>query len=210
MVMHGSVDSVTRLCRQGPHWFRWSVVFHGRAICRDSLSTTAPPACTASGDRKRKPLVSRRSSWLFTHFGFSGPAAMDVSGTLTAAESFADVSLRVDLLPDTSEHEITAALIGPKSRKTGGRVNAVAHWLPQRLAAALTKAHGATASIAELPKKSLLCFDRRDQTNGDSDRGDTWFRESRSDRWRRGAFGSRSADDGKPSRPGVCTSRVKS
>ncbi|MEO1528005.1 MAG: aminoacetone oxidase family FAD-binding enzyme [Planctomycetota bacterium] len=106
-------------------------------------------------DRKRKPLVRRRSSWLFTHFGFSGPAAMDVSGVLTAADSLRDVVLSVDLLPQRTTEEITAALTD-RDRGRRGIETVLADWLPNRLATALATHHHSMTSIAELPKKSLL------------------------------------------------------
>ncbi|MEL6110522.1 MAG: NAD(P)/FAD-dependent oxidoreductase [Planctomycetota bacterium] len=123
-----------------------------------ALSGLTLDDCEASvhrrSDRKRKPLVKRRASWLFTHFGFSGPAAMDVSGTLTAADAFEDVVLCVDLLPALDAHDIKLQL---SDRSHGKRLveTILARWLPQRLASSLTQTHGADTSIAELPKQSL-------------------------------------------------------
>lgn len=104
---------------------------------------------------KRKPIVSRRSSWLFTHHGFSGPAAMDVSGTITQADSFDDTTLIVDLLPEVSTPEIEAAL---SDRSGGGRRSTtavVAKWLPARLAESVVNANDAESSIAELSRGRL-------------------------------------------------------
>ena len=110
-----------------------------------------------SSGKNRKPLVCRRAGWLFTHFGFSGPAAMDVSGALTAADSFSDVALTVDFLPRMAKDEIQTKL-NDRSRGKRNVETVVADWLPQRLAAALVRVHGANTSIAELPKKSLLAM----------------------------------------------------
>jgi len=104
---------------------------------------------------KLKPLVRRRSSWLFTHQGFSGPAAMDVSGTLTQAKQFDDVVLAVDLVPELSSGEIETALT---DRAGGGRrttASVVSEWLPNRLADSIISAHDANKSIAELSRAKL-------------------------------------------------------
>ncbi|MCS7468460.1 aminoacetone oxidase family FAD-binding enzyme [Stieleria sp. ICT_E10.1] len=104
---------------------------------------------------KRKPLVSRRSSWLFTHLGFSGPAAMDVSGTITRADSFDDVTLAVDLVPELSVPQIEAALTdrGGGGRRTTTAV--IAEWLPSRLAESVARASDAECPIAELSRVKL-------------------------------------------------------
>ncbi len=107
-------------------------------------------------DRKRKAVVCRRSGWLFTHFGFSGPAAMDVSGAMTAAESFNEVTLAVDLIPDLTNDQLGKHL---SERVDGGRrrvESIVAQWLPNRLAEAIVKAHDADTTIAELPRRQAL------------------------------------------------------
>ncbi len=57
----------------------------------------------------KQPVTTRRGSWLFTHFGFSGPAAMDVSGAMTAQPSIADLQLTVDLLPELSRKEFASS-----------------------------------------------------------------------------------------------------
>lgn len=105
--------------------------------------------------KKRKPLVQRRSSWLFTHFGFSGPAAMDVSGAITAGASFDRTQLVVDLLPELSTQQIEAGLT---DRSGGGRKSVqsvVGQWLPGRLADALVTHCDAQRTIAELPRQTL-------------------------------------------------------
>ncbi len=47
-----------------------------------------------------KPVASRRGSLLFTHFGLSGPAPMDVSGAITASNEPGRWQILCDLLPD--------------------------------------------------------------------------------------------------------------
>ena len=106
---------------------------------------------------KQKPLKTRRSSWLFTHFGFSGPAAMDVSGAITAAPSFKDVRLLVDLAPSISSDQVQAALSNRSSDGGKQRVSSVvAGWLPKRLATAIVAQTGSDQTIAELSRKHML------------------------------------------------------
>jgi len=117
-------------------------------VVDDSLATVL----SVSG--KKKPLAQRRGPLLFTHFGFSGPVAMDVSGAMTAVESFDHVRLIVDLVPQHTENELLAAL---SDRDTGGRLkvsSVLAMWLPNRLANGIVTQLGHDPKIAELPKKS--------------------------------------------------------
>ncbi len=108
----------------------------------------------SSSGGNRKPLARRRSSWLFTHFGFSGPAAMDISGVLTAASSFAEMQVLLDLVPDLDESELRARLTD--RGRDGGRqrvASVLAKWLPNRLASALAEQSEANCTIAQLPRR---------------------------------------------------------
>ena len=103
--------------------------------------------------QKRKTIGNRRSSFLFTHFGFSGPAAMDSSGSLTAAESFNDRQVLLDLLPEWDRSRLRQWLTD--RLRDGGRqrvASRLAKRLPMRLASALAQHTGADCTIAELPR----------------------------------------------------------
>ncbi|PHQ35671.1 BaiN/RdsA family NAD(P)/FAD-dependent oxidoreductase [Rhodopirellula bahusiensis] len=105
----------------------------------------------------KKPKVQRRSSWLFTHFGFSGPAAMDVSGVMTAYERIQDSVMRLDLVPDVCEVELRD-ILSNRSGEAGKRsvANLLQQWVPSRLALAICEeSHPANANckLAELPNK---------------------------------------------------------
>jgi predicted Rossmann fold flavoprotein len=103
--------------------------------------------------KKKDVLAVRRGSWLFTHFGFSGPAAMDVSGVMTAADSFHDVRLSLDLVPAMTDAEVHNALCDRSG--DGGRQkisSLLAQWLPNRLAAALVQQVGRDDTIAQLSR----------------------------------------------------------
>lgn len=110
---------------------------------------------TVKQPKVKKPIATRRSSLLFTHFGFSGPAAMDVSGSMTAAKSIADLRLTVDLLPDVSETEIRQRLA---NRENGGRKVAklLTDWLPSRLVQFLVEQTNSDRALAELPRSNML------------------------------------------------------
>lgn len=125
------------------------------------LSGVTLADCVASVRRtdaptKKKPLIERRSSWLFTHFGFSGPAAMDVSGTMTAADSLKDVRLSLDLIPDVSVAELES-LLSNRSGDGGRRkvASIFSQWLPSRLVDALAEQSGGNVPIAELPNRVM-------------------------------------------------------
>lgn len=101
----------------------------------------------------KKPLLARRGGFLFTHFGFSGPTAMDVSGIITAAAQPQETRLTLDLLPDLTTDQVVRWV---EDQRSGGRRKvsaAIAELLPRRLADAVTETAGATeVSFAELPR----------------------------------------------------------
>jgi predicted Rossmann fold flavoprotein len=80
-------------------------------------------------------LGSYAADILFTHFGISGPAVLELSSDIVrAAESNAGVSLAIDFLPDATADAIDAQLVediranGAQEIKTWLEL-----WLPQRL-----------------------------------------------------------------------------
>jgi predicted Rossmann fold flavoprotein len=111
-------------------------------------------AIEVKGGNAKRPAAQRRSSLLLTHFGFSGPAAMDVSRAVTALGAPHDATLVVDLLPDRKESSIDPWWEEMR-RSSGGKLvsTALAQWVPQRLADSLLSSAGlmATTRISELP-----------------------------------------------------------
>jgi predicted Rossmann fold flavoprotein len=57
-------------------------------------------------------LIERRGSLLFTHFGLSGPAALDVSRAVTAATNPRELVIVADFLPGLSAEELNDFLGG--------------------------------------------------------------------------------------------------
>lgn len=115
---------------------------------------TAEVHGSANGGPKRRPVIRRQAAWLFTHFGYSGPAAMDVSRHLTGPGGQAGNRLTIDLLPTVSGEELDGRL----SQRGGGvgrrRVSSViGEYLPTRLASAVTAQLGRDHTLSELPVK---------------------------------------------------------
>lgn len=88
--------------------------------------------------KKTKSLAERRSSMLFTHFGLSGPAAMDVSHAITRHGDPRTLRLVCDFAPSMSPAELDADF-QVELNKTGrrGLSVAVSRYVPRRLAESL-------------------------------------------------------------------------
>lgn len=122
-------------------------------------------------------LIERRGSLLFTHFGLSGPAALDVSRAVTAAASSRDVVLNVDFFPDTTQAE-TGRRLRAAAATDGKRLIAttLSDRLPRRLADALLQLAGippdrraaelSTAERTQLVERLKRCMVRVTGTRG--------------------------------------------
>ena len=106
---------------------------------------------TVMGKRRRRGLepgvmIERRGSMLFTHFGLSGPAALDVSRALTGAADPRKRVLTVDFLPGVSasslEQQFRYAAANEGKRLVAG---ILAEKLPRRLVDALLTRAGIDA-----------------------------------------------------------------
>ena len=92
-------------------------------------------------------LASRRSSVLFTHFGFSGPAALDISRTITLNTDRKTLRLVCDFLPTLGFEDFLSQLTD--DCRGAGRSNVAAivqDLLPNRLAAAVIDRVGVPAA----------------------------------------------------------------
>ncbi|MEN6557595.1 MAG: NAD(P)/FAD-dependent oxidoreductase [Thermoguttaceae bacterium] len=90
-------------------------------------------------ERKFKSLSRRRGAMLFTHFGVSGPAPMDVSHAVSGEADPSQLVLRCDLLPEMSESQLDVQLA--EVCVASGRRRAwtlLDGWLPHRLGETLT------------------------------------------------------------------------
>ncbi|NOY30756.1 MAG: NAD(P)/FAD-dependent oxidoreductase [Planctomycetes bacterium] len=103
----------------------------------------------------KKPAGERRGSFLFTHFGLSGPAVMDVSREITARPDADDWRAVCDFLPARHQEEIIVQL-EDAARTTGKSplATVVSQWLPRRMVEALLAEAklNARCPVAELSK----------------------------------------------------------
>ncbi len=133
----------------GSEWMR-----EMSGLTLDHAITSVWELGASGGAVGKRPMLSRRGGFLFTHFGFSGPAAMDVSGTITAFDDLGRVRLTLDVAPDWSSQEITRWL--DEQRQTDGRrqvVAALGQRIPKRLAERFAQTAGVEArTFAELPR----------------------------------------------------------
>ncbi len=105
------------------------------------------------------PLASRRGALLFTHFGVSGPAVMDVSHAVSGFDRPNALVLRCDLLPALPEEELDALLA--RECKAGGKRRVTAlldSWLPHRVGETLMVL---AAAPLDRPAAELSKADRR-------------------------------------------------
>ena len=90
------------------------------------------------GRESNKPLAERCGSFLFTHFGLSGPAPMNVSRAITKNPDAPGWQAVCDFVPATSREKLLEKLAHEAA--VGGKraISAVlGEWLPRRLAEAL-------------------------------------------------------------------------
>ena len=97
-----------------------------------------------------KPIADRRGSFLFTHFGLSGPAVMDASRFVTERPAAGWLAV-CDFVPSLDEQQLLDELQSGGNR---GLINVVAEWTPRRLAESIVTRAGAPLDrkLAELSK----------------------------------------------------------
>jgi predicted Rossmann fold flavoprotein len=106
----------------------------------DVLLRVVDPHADTSGSKRRRGglprgvLIERRGSMLFTHFGLSGPVALDVSRAVTGFLRPHDLMLVADFLPDLKDVDLESELLQfvamEGKRLIGGFLT---DWLPRRL-----------------------------------------------------------------------------
>jgi predicted Rossmann fold flavoprotein len=156
------------------------------------ISTAAP--------EKQKSLAKSRQSFLFTHFGCSGPAVLNVSRAVTEFENLGLLRLRCDWLPEKKEKELGDWLLHEATQGGKRLVSTIlAQLLPHRLVEALilnvgvpldrklselTKAERASVlrqiKQTELPVHGTLGFVKAEVTAGGISLGEVDSRTMRS------------------------------
>lgn len=115
--------------------------------------------CHEYGKRlRRDPRLSCRSSLLFTHFGVSGPAAMNVSRAWGSQQGLETVGVRIDLLPDKPPNELEELLRPDSGRGSQRVIQVLRDRVPRRLAESLlSRTHAAIdVPLAELAKSCRM------------------------------------------------------
>jgi predicted Rossmann fold flavoprotein len=100
-------------------------------------------------------LASRRGSFLFTHFGLSGPVVMDLSRVVTARPQAGAWHAVCDFAPDLRDNQL-AERLAAEAASAGKRTvaNMIADIVPRRLADALLRRAGVSPDrrLAELSR----------------------------------------------------------
>lgn len=146
----------------------WVRELAGVTIADVRLRVFEPGAAKSPGPTKRRRgglppgvLIERRGSLLFTHFGLSGPAALDVSRAVTGAAHPREVVLAADFLPGQTADELNELL--RKFAATDGRkqlASLVFEPLPRSLVQSLLNRAGVPLDrrVAELTKNERASF----------------------------------------------------
>jgi hypothetical protein len=118
-------------------------------------AVTETPAAARRRGLSPGVLIERRTALLFTHFGLSGPAALDVSRAVTGADDPKRLRLDVDCLPDLPATALDERL--RSAAESGGRRNAIGaldEYFPRRIAEAVFAQAGVPLDrrFAELAK----------------------------------------------------------
>lgn len=99
---------------------------------------TVPDVMVQVAPGDEKPCMSRRASFLFTHFGLSGPAPMDVSRAITERPQAGLWKAICDFVPNVKENEILDRLAAEAAHSgKKGVLNIIAEFAPRRLAEVL-------------------------------------------------------------------------
>lgn len=111
-----------------------------------------------SNSGKSPAIRSARGSFLFTHFGFSGPAPLNVSRAIARHDRQNTLTLECDFSPDENEDALRADWKSRfESRGKQAVGNAIAELFPRRLAESFLKTANVDAQkkCAELSKADL-------------------------------------------------------
>ncbi|MGD0516366.1 MAG: NAD(P)/FAD-dependent oxidoreductase [Thermoguttaceae bacterium] len=113
----------------------WVTALQGITIADASVQVVEP---LSHEKAKSRCLAGRRGSLLFTHFGLSGPAVLDVSRVISRYHAPQTLILECDFMPGVPTEELDA-MIAAQCATAGGRQAAVIldRLLPRRLADAI-------------------------------------------------------------------------
>ena len=144
----------------------WANELKGVTLPNVGVSVWQPTEITAkllaasgkSGKPKAKQLASTNNSFLFTHWGFSGPAVLDVSRHVAMHPNKNQLQLVCDFLPETKLEPLVQTLTDKKqaSGKQSAH-NLLNDYFPKRFAETLIVTSGVAPDQknAELSKQQL-------------------------------------------------------
>jgi predicted Rossmann fold flavoprotein len=122
----------------------------------DLRGVTLPDVRVRIGEQDAKPTAERRGSFLFTHFGLSGPVVMDLSRAVTERPQATRWQAVCDFAPDLQEPDVVARF-ADEAAASGKKavVNILSEWIPRRLAEALAARAGVPVDrrVAELSRR---------------------------------------------------------
>lgn len=142
----------------------WSWVHSLKGVTLEHVTLTlqeSPSDLSYSSQKKqRKPktLAQRSGSFLFTHFGFSGPAPLDVSREVARRPARKTLKLVCDFLPDMKSEQLAEHL--QKRKQADGKqqvAGLLGEFFPRRMSDCVLEFAGVTTSIrnAELSKSQM-------------------------------------------------------
>lgn len=123
-----------------------------------TLEDVRVSAAIGDGKPDRDPRHTSRSSLLWTHFGFSGPAAMNVSGAVSCLAEPYRAKLLIDLVPDLEEPRCAELFDSGRGQGKRSIATVLGPRLPRRMVeCVLMQAEvPAEMTLAELPKRGRL------------------------------------------------------
>lgn len=135
----------------------WLTDLQGITIPDAAVTVELLNGSTVSKDSKKKdPRLSSRGGLLWTHFGLSGPAPMNVSRAVSDLPAGHHSSLHIDLLPDSKPDDLQQWF--QKATQTGSRniSNVLSELVPKRIAQILLDISQVVPEkpLAEVSKKN--------------------------------------------------------
>jgi predicted Rossmann fold flavoprotein len=116
----------------------WVQALKGITIADVAVKVMPADQAALAGSRKAAVLAQRRGSFLFTHFGMSGPVVLDVSRAVSGHPRPQSLALVCDFLPEVAIEPFAGELA--KRLAAAGRqqvASVLGEWLPQRLVEAM-------------------------------------------------------------------------
>lgn len=155
---HSIVPTVPALVPLLNSW-EWAHELKGITIEKTDVAVWDPDAPTQFNKKgkakKQKPLARRKGSFLFTHWGFSGPSVLDVSRAVARHDQKRKLQMECDFLPSIPEKKLLSYLSQKKSHDGKQSIaNLLSEFHPRRLTDALLTAAGLnlTQRNAEISK----------------------------------------------------------